>query len=393
MALPLMYNLRNLFVRKVSTALTFVVVAVVVLVLAVLLSFAAGISASLVASGWPENLLALKPGATAESTSLILPKDADRVMQTPGVARNVAGESLISRELCVQTNVERIGAAGGRNRNANVAVRGVDDVAFEVHPEVRIVEGRCFAQGQQEVIVGRAASRRYNGLSIGATLSVGRAGQREYRVVGVFESRGNSFESEIWGPRTMLSDSYARNLVSAVVVRLESPAAAERAIAYINGPAVELEARRETTYYDDLSSKTREIVALTSILVTIMGIGAAFAVANTMFAAVDARRREIAMLRTIGFRSSAIVGGFVLEALLICLAACAAGLLGSLAFSGRRQDFLSDATWTVLAYETKVTPMVALLAVGVAVSVALIGSALPAGRAARVRVIDALRRA
>src|SRR5262245_59833819 len=99
MALPLRYNIRNLFVRKLSTLLTFTVVAVVIAVLAVLLSFAAGIRASLKASGWPENIIVLKPGATAESTSIIQLFEAPRVVQTPGVARNAKGELLISQEI------------------------------------------------------------------------------------------------------------------------------------------------------------------------------------------------------------------------------------------------------------------------------------------------------
>jgi len=390
MALPISYNWRNLFVRKLSTALTFTVVTVVVFVLAVLLSFAEGIRASLSSSGSRANILVLKPGSTAEGTSIILPEEYARLPQTPGVARGPDGRPLISRELYVQTSIPRRGPGGAP---ANVAVRGVEDTAFAVHDEVRLVEGRMFEPGALEVIVGRAARDRYRNLELGGEIPLGRLGHRTCRVVGVFEARGGAFESEIWAPLTLLFDAYARRFVSSAALRLEDPAAAQAAVAYVNGPAVNLEARLETDYYRELSAKTREIVVLTTILVGIMGVGAAFAVANTMYAAVDGRRREIAMLRTIGFPRGSIMAAFVVESLLICMAACAAGLGLSLLVNGVRQDFLSEATWTVLAYELRVTPRTLVAALATAGCVGLLGAMAPALRAARTGVIEALRKA
>jgi ABC-type lipoprotein release transport system permease subunit len=275
-------------------------------------------------------------------------------------------------------------------------VRGIDDVAFEVHPEIRLVEGRRFAQGALECIAGKAARDRYKDLNIGDEVTMGRAANRLFKVVGIFEAGGSALESEILAPRTMISDSYNRRLVSSVVLRLRDASLADTAIEYIDGSAVALEARRETKYYADLSQKTAEIVLLTSILTALMAFGAAFAVANTMYAAVDARRREIAMLRTIGFPRRAIVASFVVEGLMICLVACAAGLLAVAAyfgFAGRQDDYLSDITWTVLAYDDRLTPGIAMVCAGLAVVVGVLGAFAPAMRAARVQVITALRRA
>lgn len=389
MALPLTYNIRNLFVRKLNTALTFIVVGVVVLVLAVLLSFAEGIKASLRSSGRTDNVLILKPGATAESTSIIQYFESDRVVQTPHLEFTPAGAPMISREICVQTTIARL----GDHRPANVAVRGLDLIAFDVHPEIHIIDGRNFSAGALECIVGKAAHDRYAGLSVGSDVNMGRSGNRLYRVVGVFEAGGAAIESEILAPRTMVSDSYHRLVVSSIVARLKGPEFVPAAIEYLNGPAVELEGRRETDYYADLTSKTKEIIALTSILVAIMATGAAFAVANTMFAAVDGRRREIAMLRTIGFPRRSIIGSFVIESLVVSLAAAGVGLLASLAFSGWRMDYLSDTTWTVFAYEVKVTPQVAVVSVSLAILVGVLGALFPALRASRIQIIDALRQA
>src|SRR5262245_35984167 len=333
MALPLSYNWRNLFVRKLSTSLTFLCVATVVAVLAVLLSFAEGIRASLAASGLPLNVIVLKPGATAESTSIIRKEEMDRVIQAPGIARDKADQSLISTEISVQTSIPRAGPGG---KLANVPVRGVDDIAFAVHSNVKIIHGRPFRQGQLEFIVGKAAAERFANLQIGSTLAVGKLLNRVYTVVGIFDAGGSALESEIWGPRTMIENSYNWLGFSSAMLRVTDAGAAQAAIDYIRGPVVQLNAKRETEYYEDVSKTTAQIVTLTSILIAIMAIGAAFAVANTMYAAVDSRRREIAMLRTLGFTRGSIITSFVIESLVISVLACTAGLCAALLLRGRK---------------------------------------------------------
>lgn len=390
MPLPLYYNWRNLLRRRLSASLTFLVVAVLVLVLSVLLSFVAGIRASLAATGSSRNIIVLKPGATAESTSLLMPSDTNKLIQIDGIVVDSVHGKLISEELCVQTTLPRTMAGGGL---ANVAVRGVNPEALLVHAEVKIIEGRNVEPGQLELVVGKAAQDRYKNLQIGDEIQLGRTGNRVFKVVGVFEAGNGALESEIWAPLTILQDVYVRPFVSSAVLRMDETADLGRAIDYINGPAVELDAQTETNYYLELSSKTREIVVLTSVLVTIMGIGAAFAVANTMFAAVDGRRREIAMLRTIGFTKPAIVGSFLIESMLICGLACLVGLLASLMLNGSRQDFLSDTTWTVLAYELTITPRIFITALLTALMVGFLGALAPALKAARTQILDALRKA
>ncbi len=390
MALPFYYNWRNLRRRRLSVAMTFLLVGVVVFVLSALLSFAAGIRESLAATGSSRNVIVLKPGSTAESTSILLPAEAARIVQAPNIARGSTGQLLISPELCVQTNIPRRGPVG---TPASVAIRGVDDIAYELHSEVKIIEGRIPRQGTMEIIVGKAARDRYRNLDVGGQLEMGRLANRVFSVVGVFESGGGALESEIWAPRTMLEDAFNRRFLSSVVVRLEDPRRAQETIDYLTGPAVELDAELETKYYNELSTKTREIVFLTTVLISIMAIGAIFAVANTMYAAVDGRKREIAMLRTIGFARGSIMLSFVIESLLITTSACAAGLAASLFLNGSRKDFLSDTTWTVLAYELRITPTILLTAFGLATLVGVGGALAPALKASRLRVIEALRKA
>lgn len=390
MALPLYYNWRNLTRRRLSVTLTFFLVSVVVFVLSALLSFAAGIRESLAATGSSRNVIVLKPGSTAESTSILLPDEAARIIQAPNIARGSTGQPLISPELCVQTNIPRRGPLG---TPASVAIRGVDDIAYELHSEMKIIEGRRPRQAAMEIIVGKAARERYANLEPGGRLEMGRLANRVFTVVGVFEAGGGALESEVWAPRTMLEDAFNRRFLSSVVVRLENPAAAQATIDYLNGPAVELDSRLESKYYIELSTKTHEIVFLTTVLIGIMAIGAIFAVANTMYAAVDGRKREIAMLRTIGFARRSIMLSFVIESLLITSSACAVGLAASLFINGSRQDFLSDTTWTVLAYELRITPEILMSAFGLATLVGVCGALAPALKASRMRVIEALRKA
>ncbi|MBX3396949.1 MAG: ABC transporter permease [Phycisphaerae bacterium] len=389
MVLPVTYNWRNLFVRKLSTLLTFAVVTIVVGVLAILLSFAEGIKASLRASGSSRNILVLKTGATAESTSMISPDESSRLLQVPGIARDQSGAPLISRELCVQTSIPR------RNSGnmANVAVRGVEPIAKQVHEEIRLTRGRWFNESSPEIIVGKAAADRYANLEIGGTIELGRTSSTNYTIVGIFEAAGGALESEIWASRTMLANAYGRSFVSSVLLHMQDGADIQAAIDYIRGPAVRLTSKTETDYYGDLSSKSLEIVTLTTILITLMAAGAVFAVANTMYAAVDGRRREIAMLRTIGFTKAAILTSFVIESLMICLVACTFGLLAASFISGSRQDFLSDTTWTVLAYELRITPTIVVSALSVSMLVGIIGAIAPAAKASRISILEALRKA
>ena len=194
----------------------------------------------------------------------------------------------------------------------------------------------------------------------------------------------------------MLADSYQTTVMSSVCLRLADEKAGPEALAYINGSTVQLDGQLETKYYESLATTTRDIVWLTSVLIGIMAVGAVFAVANTMYAAVDGRRREIAMLRAIGFDRLRIVAALVGESLLLSLVACVSGLaLSQVArlFFGVRQDYLSDRTWTVLAFELRMTPEIIVASLVLACLVGAFGALAPALRAARLNVLEALRKA
>lgn len=391
MALPLRYNWRNLFVRKSSTALTFGVVAAIVFVLTWSLSFAAGMQASLNAGGADDKLIVIKPGATGESTSIVTKEERDVLRQLTGLVRNQRGEILASGEMCTQVSLPR--RDHPENHRTPVAIRGIGEIGFEVHSIVTVTQGRRFEPSSREIIVGAAIAERVQGLDIGDEVFLGIKGDGTFRVVGVFEAAGGPFESEIWGSVTALQDAFGRELLSSVALRIEDAGLADELIERIGEPPYQLAAKTERKYYDDIATKSAKLVYLTLVLVAFMGLGACFAVANTIYAAVDGRSREIAMLRTIGYSRSSIVVAFVMEALLVCCAGCVVGIAMTFVFRGEKQDFMAEATWSTFAVEMTVTPGILAISVGAALAVGLVGALVPAIRAARLDVITALRQA
>ncbi len=392
MALPLFYSWRNLLVRRLSTSLTLLLITVIVVVLAVLLSFAAGIRQTLKNSGHRDRVIVLKPGSTAESTSVLFPEETNLLVQTPGIRFDPSGQPLISIELCIQTSLPRLGY---QDSFANVAVRGVDPVAFAIRPEIQIVEGRLFDSGALEVIVGEAASKRFGNLKIDGEISLGRLGNRLYKVVGIFRANNSSFESEIWAPRSMITTAYSGHYTSSATIQCIDESQAQTAINYIKGPSVKLQAQKETDYYQELARTTRQLVVLSVILIAIMGLGAVFAMANTMYAAVDHRRREFAMLRTLGFSRIAIQLTIFIESLLTCLVSCIIGLLIGSAFIAMNieQDFISDVSFSSLTYQLRMTPTIMISCLILACGVGIAGALAPAVRASRIPILEALRKA
>ncbi len=389
MALPLRYNWRNLFVRKSNTALTFGVVALIVFVLAWALGFGAGMRSALNAGGSDDKLIVIKPGATGESTSLITKAERDQLIQLSGLLRDENGRVLVSGELCSQVSLPRLGSAEGQR--TPVAIRGIEEIGFAVHPTVRIVEGRRFDPGQAELIVGRAIAERVQGLEIGDRVMLGSKRRAAFEVVGLFDAGGGPLESEVWGSVSKLMDALGREVLSSVALRIADPAEAAALIEEISGPPYQLDAKTERRYYDDIADKSAQLVQLTLILVLFMACGACFAVANTIYAAVDGRSREIAMLRTIGYSRGAIVAAFLLEAVLICSMAGLFGIGAAMFFQGQKQDFMAEATWSTIAYEMEMTPLTLGVSMALALGVGIIGAAVPAVRASRVDVITGLR--
>lgn len=386
------YHWRSLFVRKTTTVLTVLVVAAVVAVFVWMIGFAAALQRSLSVAGDPRKIIVIRRGATAESNSAIPVDEVGKLTQIAELAVDEStGEAGISPEMVVQVRLPRL-SDGGRTQ-ANVAVRGVTAAAFHVHRNVMLPE-RTFSTGEPELIVGRAAARQFAGLQVGDTLHLGYSGNRSYRVVGHFTAEGGPAESEIWGYLPSLMSSYNRTMYSSVALRLRADANPKSVVEQIRGPSIQMEAETEADYWRRQSGVVQLYLRIAYVLIAVMCIGAVFAIANTMYASVAGRTREIAMLRTIGFTSRNIVRGFILEAVLLSLLGGFIGCVACalwLATMGNTKDMFGQTTFTIMAFEIHLSAWIVAAALGAVAMVGVVGAFFPARRAGHTQVVTALR--
>lgn len=393
MALPIGYHWRNLFVRKTTTVLTVLVVAAVVGAFTWILGFTFALRSSLAVASDARKLIVLQKGSPSETNSNISPEEFNRLVALTTVESD-AGVPLISPELYWQTQLPRL-RDGGITR-ANVALRGVTDLSLKVHRNVRLVEGRMFSTGSPEVIVGLSAAKQFAGLRLGDSIKLGTAENRPYAVVGYFSADAGPMESEIWVYLPSMQSAYGRNSYSSASIRLAEGASAEASIKQIEGPSIELGAQTEEGYWRAQSTNVLVYQGVCYLLVFMMALAAMFSLANTMFAMVAGRTREIAMLRTIGFGGGHILFGFVLEAVFLALIGGAIGCAGCwvwLRFVGATKDMFGASSFTTMAFEIHLNPVIVGVALGMVAVVGALGALLPAWRAARVNVIRAMREA
>lgn len=395
MALPFAYHWRNLFVRKTTTVLTVCVVAAVVATFAWMFSFAVALGDTLAVAGDPLKLIVLRGGSTSESQSAIAIPDFNKLSQlTEAAVDERSGRPLVSPESLVQVSLPRK-SDGGRT-TANVAVRGVLDVALQVHSTVKITTGRWFDSGVREIVVGEAAARQFSGLEVGEVLELGFGGDRAYTIVGRFSATGGPLESEVWGYLPSLLNAYNRTMYSSAAVRLRPGSDARAVIAQIEGPAIQFGAMTEAAYWEEQSKRITGYLMVAYVLVSVMFVAAVFAVAITMFSSVAGRVREIGMLRTLGFSRTAILGGFMLEAVMLCVVGAAVGCAacaGWLAVFGGTKDMYGTSTFTTLAFDIHLRPVTVIGSLGCVAMVGLVGAFAPAWRASRLHVIEVLREA
>jgi putative ABC transport system permease protein len=390
MPIPLRYNVRNLRARSATTLATSGGVALVVAVTILLLGLINGLKHTLVSTGDPENLVVMRKGATNDGSSSV-PRDAVQALSDlGGVAQDAAGRPLASPELVVQPFFRT--REGGRE---NVLVRGVTPTAFAVHDQVSVIAGRMIGASLGEALVGLAVVRRY-GVELGSEIELGR---RRWKVVGIFAAGGSAFESEVWVDVTDLFNDSNRANYSGVRLRVAPGADRDALIERIADDArISLEAKSETSYYTEQSESANSLYFLTSILALIMSVGAIFGSMNTMFAAVAHRTAEIGTLRALGFSRAAILVSFTLESTLIGAVGGALGLVvGALAVSAINSltggVAFGLATFSTASVRLRLSPGSAAVAAALALAMGFLGGIVPARQAARLSVVEALRRA
>ncbi len=392
MALPLGYPLRNLTHRRARTAITVGVVALVVVATTLLLGLVSSLRRTLASTGDPRNLIVLRKGSNNDGSSQ-LPLEAYQALRFfEGIAQNQKGEPLVSPEIVVQPFFHR--ANGGRE---NVLVRGVEPVAFAVHREVTVVEGRAPTPGTMEALVGRGIAMRYPEAAVGQSLRFGRG---SWQVVGILEAEGSSYESEVWVDARLLAADAKRTLpYSGFRVRGADGADLEALARRIDAdPRWALEASPETEYYADQAESARTLFVIVIFVAVMAGFGASFGAANAMYASVQARTAEIGTLRAIGFSRTDVLITFLVESVATSLlgflvggtiavvaAALLSSVLGGIGFGA--------STFTTNVITLRVSPSDLGFAAVFAALIGLGGGMMPAWHAARMRPIDALRRA
>lgn len=387
MRLPIQYNLRNLVVRRTMTLMTAGGIALVVAVLVLTLALAHGFSATLVATGRPDNAIVLRSGSDSEMMSGLTREAARAITSDPAVARGADGEPLALSEMVVLVNLVR---RGNPAASSNVSVRGVDSRVLELRPDIGLREGRLFRAGMDEVVVGRNLGRRFEGCGLGEKL---RMGGRDWTVVGTFDAGGSGFDSEIWGDAEAFLPAFDRSVWSSLTLRLKDPGALPALQARLEAdPRLHATARIEQEYYRAQSQQLAAVIrALGLFLVVVMAAGAVFGALNTMYAAVGSRSREIATLLALGFPPRAILASFMVESVLLCLVGGVLGCLLALPVHGMSTGTTNWTSFSEVAFEFRLTP--GILATGMLASVllGLVGGWFPARAAARRPVSEALR--
>ncbi|HET6406890.1 MAG TPA: ABC transporter permease [Chthoniobacteraceae bacterium] len=385
MALPLKYNVKNVFVRWRSTVATILGVALVVAVFIVVQALAVGLESSSANTGVEGNLLVMRKGSTAESSSQVKLDQVRTIQYLEGVARDPEGKPLVSADVLILINLPRRENKG----EANILVRGVGPNGKELRPQVTLTDGRWFTPGKREAVLSKRLAARFDKTSVGETF---KTGGNFITVVGHFDGANSAFDSEIWMDGDEARSIFDRENYSSLLLRTTDPIAATNLMARIEkDKTLSLKVVDEAEFYKTQTKTAGPIKFLGNFLATAMSIGAIFAAMNTMYASVGARTREVGTLRVLGFRRRTILVSFLLEGAFLALVGGILGSLLSMPINGLATGTLSFDNFSEVVFEFRITPLLIAQGLIFSVIVGLIGSFLPAVRAARLPVITSLK--
>ena len=387
MAIPVVYNLRSVKERWSSSVVAVLGIAGTVAVFVAMLALARGFQVALTSSGLPENVKVQQVGADSEMTSS-MEIGAVRVVEDAPLIARAGSQPMVSAEVVVLANLP----LRGTTSDANVQVRGVSPRVLAVRNNVRLVQGRFFTPGLYELVIGRNAARSYEGLDLGKTVHIGPG---QWTVVGVFDSGGSAFDSEIWADANIVNGAYQRppGVYQSVTAKLRSAddfkafkTALER------DPRAKLQASPEPEYYESQSQLVTTLIkVLGTIVAIVMGLGAILAALNTMYSAVSERSREIAVLRALGFQGGSIVLSFLAEAMIIAIIGGILGCIVVLPVNGITTGTINWQTFSHLSFAFRITPDLLLWGILFAIFMGVLGGLPPAIRAARANVSTTLR--
>jgi ABC-type lipoprotein release transport system permease subunit len=386
LAIPVSHSPRNPWLRRLTTALTAGGMALVVFVFAAVLMLARGLEDTLVATGSPANALALRRSSQAEVQSILTADQAAVVETQPEIALDQEGAPLAQRELVVLISLTKQG--GGSP--GNVVVRGTSPMSLVMRRQVRLVSGRMFRPGSNEIVAGKNIAQGFEGAGLGGQLGFAR---HPWQVVGVIDAAGSGFDSELWGDLDQLRQAFRRTQYSSVLLTLREPGLYEPLRQRLeDDPRLTLEVKREQKYYEDQSEAMARFIRILGLALTIIfSVGAMLGAMITMYAAVANRTVEVGTLRALGFRRRDILLAFLAESLLLSLLGGLAGLAGASLMQLVRISTTNWATFSELAFNFSLSPVIVAQTLGFALGMGLLGGVLPALRAARLDIVEALR--
>lgn len=385
MELLLFYSLRNLAARRGTTLLTAGGMALVVFVFAAVLMLAEGLERTLVDTGSPDNAIALRRSSETEVQSALDREQVAIVEGQPEAAFGMTGERLVARELVVLVVLPK--QSGART---NVVVRGIGPASLALRPGVRVTAGRLHRPGTDEVVVGEAIARQYEGVAVGERM---RFAGRDWTVTGIFDAGNTGFASEVWGDVDTLMQAFRRPVYSAVLMRLEDPSAFPQLKRRLEAdPRLTLDLWREPAYYRSQSEMLATFLRVLGLSLTVIfSLGATVGATVTMYAAVAGRTGEIGTLRALGFGRAAVLLAFLSESLMLGLAGGAAGLGAAALLQWVRVSTTNFQTFSELAFRFTLAPWIVALSLAFSLFMGVVGGFLPALRASRLGIVEALR--
>ncbi len=383
MAIPLIYNVRNLRVRAGATVMTALGVALTVAIAIFIMMLLSGLNQAFHTTGNSLDVMALRKGSDSELTSF-MSNDTFLALKTlPGVASDKDGP-LVSGEMVVAVVLPRRNGSG----ETNVVVRGIGPVGLKMRP-VKIAEGRWFQEGQHEIVVSKSVAQRFDHANLGEKVLFGKS---PWTVVGIFDGAGTAYDSEIWGDVNQMKNDFDRPGYSSAILRATDEVAADSLTKRLpDDQRIKLDGVLETEYYAKQTRSGMFIQWIGTVVAIIMAVGSSFAAMNTMYAAVAYRGREIATLRIMGFNRPSILTSFVFESLLLSVLGGAAAVVLMLPFNGLTTGTSNMATFSEVVFHMRMTPVIIATAIGFSAFMGLVGGIAPAWHASRQNILTALR--
>jgi ABC-type antimicrobial peptide transport system permease subunit len=386
MAIPFSYSFHNLRTRRLTTVLTAAGMALVVFVFASILMLSEGLRKTLIDTGSADNVVITRKAADSEVQSGIEREQAAIVETQPEIAVGSEGRSLTAKELVVLIGLYKRGS----DKPSNVVIRGIGANSLALRPQVKLVKGRLPRPGSSEIMTGQSIARNFKGGGLGESL---RFALRDWTVVGVFDAGNTGFSSEIWGDVDQLMQAFRRPVYSSVLFRLRDSSTFEALKTRIESdPRLTVEARREIRYYSDQSEMMAKFLRILGLALSIIfSLGAIIGAMVTMYAAVANRTAEIGTMRALGFQRKDILLAFLMESLFLGLIGGGAGLILSTFMQLITVSTLNFQTFSELSFAFTLTGEIVYKSLLFSLIMGFVGGALPALRAARMGIVEALR--